>query len=69
MDDNELLDSFESVIGELSGIDAASDFCESLSEKHDSMREWYDEHGELTDGQRNAIENMIAGAQRWLDWD
>jgi len=31
------------------------------------MREWYDEHGKLTDKQAVAVENMIAGCRRWTD--
>ena len=41
-------------------------FRSSVAEKCESMRQWYDVHGELTAPQMEALENMIAGAYRWL---
>ncbi len=31
------------------------------------MRAWLEEHGTLTDAQKEAIENMLAGVARWLE--
>lgn len=64
--DEELLDDLDDAIDAISGIERADDFRESIQEKADSIREWYDKHGELTDAQRKAVENMTAGARRWI---
>jgi hypothetical protein len=63
---DDLFDEFMSAIDDLGDIEAADDFRESLHEKYDSMQAWYDEHGELTDAQVDAVKNMIDGARRWI---
>jgi hypothetical protein len=66
MDDDDLLDQFSEAIASIGHIEAADDFCSSLEEKFDSMSAYLDVHDELTEAQRQAIENMIDGARRWL---
>jgi len=51
---------------DLESVDAVMNFRSSVAEKCESMRQWYDVHGELTAPQMEALENMIAGARRWL---
>jgi hypothetical protein len=65
-DDQALLEEFSEAIDAIGGISAAEDFIHSLEEKFDSMSAFFDERGELTDAQRQAIVNMIDGARRWL---
>lgn len=43
-----------------------ADFGESIAEKAESMLDWLEEHGELTDRQQDAIANMESGVARWL---
>ena len=62
----EALDELLNAIEEISDLEAAEEYRLSIADKHDSMREWYEDHGALTDAQLEAIENMTAGARRWL---
>jgi len=45
----------------------AEDFGASVEEKAASMLEYLEEHGYLTDAQQEAIGNMEAGVDRWLE--
>jgi len=63
---DEKLTELEDAISDLDEIDAASDFRDSLNEKCESMREQYVERGALTDAQLDAIDNMVAGARKWI---
>ena len=46
--------------------DAAADFVASVGEKFDNMAEWIEDKEHVTPAQEEAIENMIAGAEKWL---
>ena len=46
--------------------EAAADFVESVSEKLDNIAEWIQEKEHVTPAQEEAIENMIAGAEKWV---
>lgn len=62
----DLLQELDDLVDELEDIEAAKDFQESIKEKGDSMRVFYEDKGSLTEGQLTALENMISEAQRWL---
>lgn len=49
--------------------DEAEEFSESVVEKCKSMRDWIEENGRVTDRQQEALDNMEAGANRWLERD
>ena len=44
----------------------AADFVASVGEKLDNMAEWIEDKEHVTPAQEEAIENMIAGAEKWL---
>lgn len=46
--------------------DRAEEFKESVEGKVESMKEWILEHEKVTDKQADSLENMMAGAERWL---
>lgn len=46
--------------------EAAEDFVASVGEKLDDMAEWIAEKKHVTPAQEQAIENMLAGTERWL---
>lgn len=60
------LDELDGLLEEMDGLGAGEDYRESVAEKCQSMRSWYEDHGSLTDGQMTALDNMIEGAKRWL---
>lgn len=60
-----ICDQIASAVGDLP--DRASDFGISVSEKAASIRESIERTGRVTDGQFVALENMLAGVNRWLD--
>jgi hypothetical protein len=45
----------------------AEDFAHSVTEKTESIAEWVDAESRVTEGQIEALRNMLAGVDRWLD--
>jgi len=45
----------------------AEDFAAGTEAKVESMREWAEERGFATERMREAVENIGAGADRWLE--
>lgn len=45
---------------------SAQDFALSVQEKAESIGEWIDEHGDITEKQRDALDNMESGISRWI---
>lgn len=43
----------------------AEAFVESVTEKLTSIAEWIDENKHVTDAQKEAVENMWGGVERW----
>lgn len=49
--------------------DRAEEFAESVREKAASMKEWIQAHNRVTNMQFQALENMQAGVEKWLERD
>lgn len=47
----------------------ADDFATSVEEKVDSIAEWIADNEHVTPAQLQALENMKAGCERWLEHD
>ena len=47
--------------------DEASDFRASVEERVTDMRQWVVERGHVTERQAEALQNMRAGCERWLE--
>ena len=45
----------------------AMDFAESVANATLDIGEWIEQNKHLTDRQREALENMKAGAEKWID--
>jgi hypothetical protein len=45
----------------------AEDFATSIVEKVEDMKEWIEMNWRVTEGIANALENMRAGVDRWLN--
>lgn len=65
---SDILDEVFTALDEVEdlGIEDAEGFCASVREKAESMARFAERHGELTAGQERALENMLAGLQRWM---
>jgi hypothetical protein len=61
----QLCDDLESLIEDLP--ERAEDFAASLNEKMHSICQWVEANEHATESQITALENMIAGAERWLN--
>ena len=48
-------------------VDAARDFATSVKEKLESMREFILDHKWFTSKQKQAIDNMSSGVDKWID--
>lgn len=44
----------------------AQDFASSVQEKAESIGIWIDEHGDVTEKQQEALDNMESGISRWI---
>lgn len=45
---------------------SAQDFASSVQEKAESIGTWIDEHSDVTEKQREALDNMESGISRWI---
>jgi hypothetical protein len=67
MNDEEALALADGILGDLDSIpDQGEDFRESVREKVEGMREWIEEHMQVTAKMVVALENMRAGVNRWM---
>lgn len=63
---DEALALCDELLGKIEDLPSrAADFAESVEEKIKSIREWIEEHDDVTDNQVRALENMGAGIDRW----
>lgn len=57
----------ESILEKLDDIpDRGQDFAESVREKVESIQAWVEEHGDATQAQLDALQNMEDGVDRWI---
>jgi hypothetical protein len=61
-----LLSELDEALDAIESNSAAEDFVDSVRNSAASMRAWIEENDHATPKQITAIENWIAGAQRWL---
>ena len=40
-------------------------FADPITEKTESIKEWIEEHDQVTEKQQTALDNMEAGVERW----
>ena len=45
---------------------SAQDFASSVQEKAESIGTWIDQHGDVTEKQQEALDNMESGISRWI---
>ena len=60
----ELCEEIEELLDELP--DRAEEFATSVGEKVADMREWIEDNEHVTPKQLDALENMKAGCENWL---
>ena len=64
----EALELVESIVGGCEDIpERGSDFAASVSEKAADIGRSIEEHGTVTSNQLAALENMMAGVERWIN--
>ena len=65
------LDKIDEALAVLDEIndEKAQGFVESVEKKLNGIRSWIDTNERVTDKQQQAVENMLAGARKWLGSD
>ncbi|MCY2967679.1 MAG: hypothetical protein NT069_29300 [Planctomycetota bacterium] len=57
----------EEILGKIDELpERAEDFGESVREKIESIKSWIEEHGRVTDKQKEAVANMGDAVDRWF---
>ncbi len=54
-------------IDEESGSERGVEFADSVSDKAFGMKEWMEAKEHVTDKMKNALDNMLEGAGRWIE--
>jgi hypothetical protein len=61
------IEAMESALSDLVDLpDRAADFAVSVEEKLVDIKCWVEDNGHITDAQARAVDNMIAGIQKWI---
>lgn len=61
------IQEMEASLSDLAGLpDQAADFAASVEEKLVDTKCWVEDNEHITDAQATAVDNMIAGIQKWM---
>lgn len=63
----DLCESILSDLEQLSDVEAAEEFSDSVAEKVNGIKETIERRQDVTANQERALNNMNEGVQRWLD--